>query len=158
RRPPSPTPRPHRCATAGTQPPATRSATPTSRRRRGGASPRPATASCASTSTLPRSTRSTSTSRATACRRAARPTTCPTRGRSATAPGSDVVDKAKIVTELDASRNRTLALLDPIPDDRQRAQVSELMSPLCWDLAHIGHYEELWLVRELTGAPPTERA
>ena len=29
------------------------------------------------------------------------------------------------------------------------------MSPLCWDLAHIGHYEELWLVRELTGAPPT---
>ena len=22
------------------------------------------------------------------------------------------------------------------------------MSPLCWDLAHIGHYEELWLVRD----------
>ena len=30
------------------------------------------------------------------------------------------------------------------------------MSPLCWDLAHIGHYEELWLVRTLTGAPPTD--
>jgi iron(II)-dependent oxidoreductase len=29
------------------------------------------------------------------------------------------------------------------------------MSPLVWDLAHIGHYEELWLVRALTGAPPT---
>ena len=31
------------------------------------------------------------------------------------------------------------------PTPHQRAQVSELMSPLCWDLAHIGHYEELWL-------------
>jgi iron(II)-dependent oxidoreductase len=32
------------------------------------------------------------------------------------------------------------------------------MSPLCWDLAHIGHYEELWLVRELAGALPTDAA
>jgi iron(II)-dependent oxidoreductase len=32
------------------------------------------------------------------------------------------------------------------------------MSPLCWDLAHIGHYEELWLVRELADAAPTETA
>ena len=32
------------------------------------------------------------------------------------------------------------------------------MSPLCWDLAHIGHYEELWLVRELAGAEPTDAA
>ena len=37
------------------------------------------------------------------------------------------------------------------PTTEQRVQVSELMSPLCWDLAHIGHYEELWLVRELAG-------
>ena len=42
-----------------------------------------------------------------------------------------------------------LGLLAPVPDDLQRVQVSELMSPLCWDLAHIGHFEELWLVREL---------
>ena len=35
-------------------------------------------------------------------------------------------------------------------------QLSPLMSPLCWDLAHIGHYEELWLLRELAGAPPTD--
>ncbi len=30
------------------------------------------------------------------------------------------------------------------------------MSPLVWDLAHIGHYEELWLLRELADAPPTD--
>jgi gamma-glutamyl hercynylcysteine S-oxide synthase len=34
-------------------------------------------------------------------------------------------------------------------------QVSPLMSPLVWDLAHIGHFEELWLLRELGGQPPT---
>jgi len=63
--------------------------------------------------------------------------------------------KATIVAELEAARDRTLALLDPLSAADQARQVSELMSPLCWDLAHIGHYEELWLVRTLTGAPAT---
>ena len=62
--------------------------------------------------------------------------------------------KSQIVAALDDGRRRSLALLDPIPAPDQSRQVSELMSPLCWDLAHIGHYEELWCVRELTGAPP----
>ena len=31
------------------------------------------------------------------------------------------------------------------------AQHSPLMSPLAWDLAHIGNYEDLWLVRALGG-------
>ena len=69
-----------------------------------------------------------------------------------------MVTKPEIVASLEESRRRTLGLLAPIPDDEQRTQVSELMSPLCWDLAHIGHYEELWLVRELTGAAPTNPA
>ena len=30
------------------------------------------------------------------------------------------------------------------------------MSPLVWDLAHIGHYEELWLLRELGAGEPTD--
>jgi iron(II)-dependent oxidoreductase len=69
---------------------------------------------------------------------------------------SEVVTKREIVAALDEARRRTLGLLAPIPDAAQRGQVSELMSPLCWDLAHIGHYEELWLVRELAGAAPTD--
>jgi iron(II)-dependent oxidoreductase len=69
-----------------------------------------------------------------------------------------MVTKTEIVASLDESRRRTLALLAPVPAVEQRAQVSELMSPLCWDLAHIGHYEELWLVRELAGAAPTDAA
>jgi iron(II)-dependent oxidoreductase len=70
----------------------------------------------------------------------------------------EVVTKAEIVAALEESRRRTLGLLAPVPEPAQRAQVSELMSPLCWDLAHIGHFEELWLVRELAGADPTDAA
>ncbi len=78
--------------------------------------------------------------------------------RVVTTPGRprlNVVSKTEIVASLEEARRRTLGVLAPIPDAEQRVQVSELMSPLCWDLAHIGHFEELWLVRELTGAPPT---
>ena len=69
-----------------------------------------------------------------------------------------MVTKPEIVASLEESRRRTLSLLAPVPDAAQRGQVSELMSPLCWDLAHIGHFEELWLVRELAGAAPTDAA
>jgi iron(II)-dependent oxidoreductase len=64
--------------------------------------------------------------------------------------------KHDIAAALAAARARSLALLDAIPERDQARQVSELMSPLCWDLAHIGHYEELWLVRTLSGAPPAD--
>jgi len=32
------------------------------------------------------------------------------------------------------------------------------MSPLVWDLAHVGNYEELWLLREVAGAEPVDAA
>jgi iron(II)-dependent oxidoreductase len=66
--------------------------------------------------------------------------------------------KQQIASALDEARSRSLDLLDPVPARDEARQVSELMSPLCWDLAHIGHYEELWLVRTLTGAAPTNPA
>ncbi|TMK65425.1 MAG: ergothioneine biosynthesis protein EgtB [Actinobacteria bacterium] len=64
--------------------------------------------------------------------------------------------RALAAEHLEHARARTLGLLAPIPDDAQCRQVSTLMSPLVWDLAHIGHYEELWLLRQLTGASPTD--
>jgi iron(II)-dependent oxidoreductase len=45
-----------------------------------------------------------------------------------------------------AARQRTLALVD-FEDDELRRQYHPLMSPLVWDLAHIGQQEELWLLR-----------
>ena len=53
--------------------------------------------------------------------------------------------------------DRTLDLLEGFDDHDLGRQLSPLMSPLVWDLAHIGHYEELWLLRNLAGAP-TDRS
>ena len=69
---------------------------------------------------------------------------------------TDGPSRAEIATALADARARSLGMLDPIPARDQARQVSDLMSPLCWDLAHIGHYEELWLVRRLSGAAPTD--
>jgi iron(II)-dependent oxidoreductase len=57
--------------------------------------------------------------------------------------------QAGIAAELERVRARTLALLAPLSDDVLCRQPSPIVSPLVWDLAHIGHFEELWLVRAL---------
>jgi iron(II)-dependent oxidoreductase len=66
------------------------------------------------------------------------------------------VTRELAAAHLEHARARTLDLLDGFGDDDLGGQVSPLMSPLVWDLAHIGHYEELWLLRNLTGAAPTD--
>jgi gamma-glutamyl hercynylcysteine S-oxide synthase len=63
--------------------------------------------------------------------------------------------ESRIEAGLEGARARTLALLAPIDDGDLVGQVSPLMSPLAWDLAHIGHYEELWLLRNIVAAPST---
>ncbi len=63
------------------------------------------------------------------------------------------VDAASIEHALDRSRARTLGLVDDLDETDQYAQHSPLMSPLVWDLAHIGNYEELWLLRSLDDRP-----
>ncbi|MFI1971787.1 ergothioneine biosynthesis protein EgtB [Streptomyces cinnamoneus] len=48
-------------------------------------------------------------------------------------------------------RDRTRALTGCVDDRELVAQHSPLMSPLVWDLAHIGNQEELWLLRAVAG-------
>jgi iron(II)-dependent oxidoreductase len=55
---------------------------------------------------------------------------------------------------LEQARNRTLRLLAPFSDEQLTVQVSPLQSPLVWDFAHIGHFEELWLLRTVGDEPP----
>ena len=62
--------------------------------------------------------------------------------------------KDLLAAELAASRQRSLALLEPLDEHDLTRQVSPLMSPLVWDLAHIGNYEELWLLRAVAGVQP----
>ncbi|MCX4745476.1 ergothioneine biosynthesis protein EgtB [Kitasatospora sp. NBC_01287] len=59
-----------------------------------------------------------------------------------------------IATELLAARDRTALLTDAVDDGDLTAQHSRLMSPLVWDLAHIGNQEELWLLRNVGGREP----
>src|SRR5262245_58414444 len=55
-------------------------------------------------------------------------------------------ERESLARDLTAARGRTLALVD-FDDDELRRQYHPLMSPLVWDLAHIGQQEELWLLR-----------
>src|ERR1700689_1064606 len=56
-----------------------------------------------------------------------------------------------VVRDLERARARTLHLTD-LDEPTLVAQHDPLMSPLVWDLAHIGQQEELWLLR---GGDPT---
>src|SRR5262245_64543140 len=67
---------------------------------------------------------------------------------------STALDTRAVTAGLEHARGRTNALLDGLSEDELCRQVSPLMSPLVWDYAHIGHFEELWLLREVGGEPP----
>jgi iron(II)-dependent oxidoreductase len=64
------------------------------------------------------------------------------------------VDRGVLATELERARTRTESLLAPLSAEQLMRQVTPLMSPLVWDYAHIGHFEELWLLRNVGGRPP----
>ncbi|MPZ28373.1 MAG: ergothioneine biosynthesis protein EgtB [Micromonosporaceae bacterium] len=65
--------------------------------------------------------------------------------------------KTRIADQLERARSRTAGLADAVDDDDLVAQHSPLMSPLVWDLAHVGNQEELWLVRDVGGRQPVRR-
>ena len=81
------------------------------------------------------------------------PTTTPTHRRDAEA---DAALRAELLRELDRGRRWTFGLLDPLDDDALHRQHHRIMSPLVWDLGHIGNFEELWLLRGLGDASRTD--
>src|SRR4029079_13296325 len=68
---------------------------------------------------------------------------------------TDSTARDLIAGELERARARTSGLTESVEEADLVAQHSPLMSPLVWDLAHIGSQEELWLLRNVGGpAPP----
>ena len=63
--------------------------------------------------------------------------------------------KRELVAALSRVREATLRLVDPVEDAQLVRQVSPIMSPLVWDLAHIGWFEEFWLSRRLADNEPS---
>jgi gamma-glutamyl hercynylcysteine S-oxide synthase len=58
-----------------------------------------------------------------------------------------VTARERLASDLERARTRTLRLVD-FDDAELHRQYDPLMSPLVWDLAHIGQQEELWLLRD----------
>lgn len=61
--------------------------------------------------------------------------------------------RRQLAAELEVGRRVTLELLARLDDDVVHEQHIDFMSPVIWDVGHIGNFEELWLVRQLTGRP-----
>ncbi|MFI6685220.1 ergothioneine biosynthesis protein EgtB [Streptomyces sp. NPDC050485] len=59
--------------------------------------------------------------------------------------------RERALAALIAARARTGVLTSSVDDRELTAQHSPLMSPLVWDLAHIGNQEEQWLLRAVAG-------
>ena len=75
-----------------------------------------------------------------------------------TAPVTPTTDlRHRIAAELDRTRARSALLTEAVDDADLMRQHSPIMSPLVWDLAHVGNQEELWLVRDVGGREPVRR-
>ena len=71
-----------------------------------------------------------------------------------TAPETDIdieTLRDRALKSLTTARDRTTLLTSCVEGPDLTAQHSPLMSPLVWDLAHIGNQEELWLLRNVGG-------
>jgi len=55
------------------------------------------------------------------------------------------------LAESAAARRRTLELVAHLSEEQLERQLSPIMSPLVWDLAHIAAYEDLWLAHRHAG-------
>jgi iron(II)-dependent oxidoreductase len=53
-------------------------------------------------------------------------------------------------------RERTLELVGALDWPTLRRQHIPILSPMVWDLGHIGSFEEIWLAQTLAGLPPLE--
>ncbi len=62
------------------------------------------------------------------------------------------------VAALERSRGRLLDLVSQVDEDVLTAQHSPIMSPIVWDIAHVGNFEELWLVHAVAGDATTSAA
>jgi gamma-glutamyl hercynylcysteine S-oxide synthase len=63
--------------------------------------------------------------------------------------------RVEIRATLERVRAATTELLEPISEADLVDQPSTLTSPIVWDFAHMAYFEELWLLRNLNGEPPT---
>lgn len=59
--------------------------------------------------------------------------------------------KPRLASGLERYRTRTKGLIGPLNDEDVHHQYDPIMSPLVWDVGHVGNFEELWLLRQVGG-------
>lgn len=60
----------------------------------------------------------------------------------------------ELADQLQEARARTLLLVAGVSESDLRLQHDPLMSPIVWDLGHIAHFEEVWLLENIEGDTP----
>jgi iron(II)-dependent oxidoreductase len=73
--------------------------------------------------------------------------------RTSTAQPDTAALRRQLARDLGTVRGRLGLLVAPLDDDTMHRQHDPIMSPLVWDVGHVGNFEELWLLRELAGRP-----
>jgi iron(II)-dependent oxidoreductase len=61
--------------------------------------------------------------------------------------------KLGMLEALDEARQRTFALVAHLDDAQLERVIDPIMSPIAWDLGHIGAYEDLWIAHRVGGLP-----
>lgn len=61
--------------------------------------------------------------------------------------------KAALRLALERVRERTLWLLERVPDEFLRVRVHDFYSPVGWHFGHVGRTEEFWVIGEALGRP-----
>jgi iron(II)-dependent oxidoreductase len=62
--------------------------------------------------------------------------------------------RAVTAARLEASRTRTLMLVESLSESALNRVHDPLLSPIVWDLGHIATFEDLWLAQNAFGVPP----
>lgn len=65
-----------------------------------------------------------------------------------------ILTSHEITDRLQEARAATLLLVAPLEEEELTVQHDSLMSPVVWDLGHIAHFEEVWLLHNMEGGGP----
>src|SRR3954464_13543881 len=69
----------------------------------------------------------------------------------ATQPVGEQARKAQLKEALETARQKTLWLLDKVPNEFLKVRVHNFYSPIGWHFGHIGRTEEYWVSHKAVG-------
>jgi iron(II)-dependent oxidoreductase len=65
-------------------------------------------------------------------------------------------DKQSLCEGLRATREKTLRLLEQVPEEFLKTRVHDFYSPIGWHFGHVGMTEEFWICKQALGLPPLD--